>query len=59
MAIGSLMGSAIVKQIGLRQSIFFGAMGHFVFIFATILPTWQFEFDSSGDKHRNDLVKFL
>jgi len=37
----SLISPAINKRIGNKYCFFFGAIGHFIFIAATILPAWR------------------
>jgi hypothetical protein len=37
---GSLISSAIVKKIGIKNALFIGALGHLSFVVSQILPAW-------------------
>jgi fucose permease len=38
--LGSLISSAIVKKIGIKNALFIGALGHLIFVVSQILPAW-------------------
>lgn len=46
----SLVGSAIVNQLGVKRSLFIGGLGHFFFVFLTTYPAWKGECDADDQR---------
>ena len=55
--IGSLISSTILTKIGINKCLVFGALGHFIFVFAQVLPAWRCEYYQ--DPNDQDISAFI
>ena len=54
MALSSFLGPAILKRIGTKKCLIIGSLGHFAFIFSSILPAWRNEYRYNGKQKETD-----
>ena len=54
MALSSFVGPAILKRIGTKKCLILGSLGHFTFIFSSILPAWRNEYRKNGSEEERD-----
>lgn len=40
----SFLSSAIIKKIGIYTAFFLGSLGHFAYVFASILPAYSYDY---------------
>mmetsp|Transcript_8273 Transcript_8273/g.10857 ORF Transcript_8273/g.10857 Transcript_8273/m.10857 type:complete len:93 (+) Transcript_8273:158-436(+) len=57
--VGSLMSSACLKKLGTKPCLVLGGLGHFIFIFSSILPAYTHENpDATGFLLNRTFIKF-
>mmetsp|Transcript_43037 Transcript_43037/g.31018 ORF Transcript_43037/g.31018 Transcript_43037/m.31018 type:complete len:129 (-) Transcript_43037:1294-1680(-) len=57
--VGSLMSAACLKKLGTKTCLVLGGLGHFIFVFASILPAYSHEHpDASSFLLNRGFIKF-